>query len=28
LADVAPTVLTLMGLDIPAEMDGNVLVEF
>ena len=28
LADVAPTVLTLMGLDIPAEMDGNVLVEY
>ncbi|MBR6083848.1 MAG: alkaline phosphatase family protein, partial [Salinivirgaceae bacterium] len=28
LADVAPTVLTLMGLDIPAEMNGNVLVEF
>ena len=28
LADVAPTVLTLMGLDIPTEMDGNVLVEY
>ncbi|MCD8073320.1 MAG: 2,3-bisphosphoglycerate-independent phosphoglycerate mutase, partial [Alistipes sp.] len=28
LADVAPTVLRLMGLDQPAEMTGNVLVEF
>ena len=28
LADVAPTVLSLMGLEIPAEMDGNVLVEY
>lgn len=27
LGDVAPTLLTLMGLDIPAEMDGDVLVE-
>lgn len=27
LADVAPTVLTLMGIDIPNEMTGNVLVE-
>ncbi|MFI3304870.1 MAG: 2,3-bisphosphoglycerate-independent phosphoglycerate mutase [Rikenellaceae bacterium] len=27
LADVAPTVLTLMGLEIPADMTGNVLVE-
>ncbi|MBR5957313.1 MAG: 2,3-bisphosphoglycerate-independent phosphoglycerate mutase [Salinivirgaceae bacterium] len=28
LADVAPTVLSLMGLEIPAEMDGKVLVEY
>ena len=27
LADVAPTVLSLMGLDIPAEMTGEVLIE-
>ena len=27
LADVAPTVLKLMGLDAPAEMTGEVLVE-
>ena len=27
LADVAPTVLTLMGIDVPAEMKGQVLVE-
>ena len=27
LADVAPTVLTLMGLEVPAEMKGEVLVE-
>lgn len=27
LADVAPTILHLMGIDIPAEMTGNVLVE-
>ena len=27
LADVAPTVLRLMGLEIPAEMKGNVLIE-
>ncbi|OFX24253.1 MAG: phosphoglycerate mutase (2,3-diphosphoglycerate-independent) [Bacteroidetes bacterium GWA2_31_9b] len=26
LADVAPTILTLMGLDIPSEMKGNILV--
>lgn len=28
LADVAPTVLSLMGLEIPADMDGKVLVEY
>lgn len=28
LADVAPTVLTLMGIDIPKEMDGQVLAQF
>ena len=28
LADVAPTVLSLMGLEIPVEMDGKVLVEY
>lgn len=27
LADVAPTLLTIMGLDIPAEMTGKVLIE-
>jgi 2,3-bisphosphoglycerate-independent phosphoglycerate mutase len=27
LADVAPTILTLMGLEIPAEMTGNILIE-
>jgi 2,3-bisphosphoglycerate-independent phosphoglycerate mutase len=27
LADVAPTLLTIMGLEIPAEMTGNVLIE-
>lgn len=27
LADVAPTLLSLMGLEIPAEMTGNVLIE-
>jgi len=27
LADVAPTLLTLMGLEVPAEMTGNVLIE-
>ncbi|MEQ8424006.1 MAG: 2,3-bisphosphoglycerate-independent phosphoglycerate mutase, partial [Cyclobacteriaceae bacterium] len=27
LADLAPTILTLMGLPIPAEMDGTVLIE-
>ncbi len=27
LADIAPTILTLMGLDIPEEMTGDVLVE-
>jgi 2,3-bisphosphoglycerate-independent phosphoglycerate mutase len=26
LADIAPTILTIMGVDIPAEMDGEVLV--
>jgi 2,3-bisphosphoglycerate-independent phosphoglycerate mutase len=26
LADIAPTILTLMGIDIPKEMDGKVLV--
>lgn len=26
LADVAPTILTIMGLEIPAEMSGNVLI--
>jgi len=28
LADVAPTLLSLMGLEIPADMDGKVLVEY
>jgi len=28
LADVAPTILSLMGLEIPADMNGNVLVEY
>jgi 2,3-bisphosphoglycerate-independent phosphoglycerate mutase len=28
LSDVAPTLLTLMGLPIPSEMTGKVLVEF
>ncbi len=27
LADVAPTILTIMGLPVPAEMDGNVLIK-
>ena len=27
LADIAPTLLTLMGLAVPAEMDGEVLVK-
>ena len=27
LADVAPTILKIMGLEIPAEMDGNVLIK-
>ena len=27
LADVAPTILTMMGLDIPEEMNGKVLVK-
>ncbi|MDB2622662.1 2,3-bisphosphoglycerate-independent phosphoglycerate mutase, partial [Flavobacteriales bacterium] len=26
LADVAPSILKMMGIDIPEEMDGNVLV--
>jgi len=28
LADIAPTMLSILGLKIPTEMDGNVLVEF
>lgn len=27
LGDIAPTILTLMGIDIPAEMTGNIIVE-
>ena len=27
LADVAPTILKIMGLEVPAEMDGNVLIK-
>ncbi len=27
LADIAPTILKLMGIDMPKEMDGNVLIE-
>ena len=27
LSDIAPTILSLMGLDIPSEMSGNVLVK-
>ena len=27
LGDIAPTILTLMGLPIPKEMTGNVLIE-
>ena len=27
LADVAPTILKIMGLAAPAEMDGNVLIK-
>jgi 2,3-bisphosphoglycerate-independent phosphoglycerate mutase len=27
LADLAPTILTLMGIEIPKEMDGEVLIE-
>lgn len=27
LGDIAPTILHLMGLEIPAEMTGNILVE-
>ena len=28
LGDIAPTILTIMGLDIPVEMTGNVLISF
>jgi 2,3-bisphosphoglycerate-independent phosphoglycerate mutase len=27
LGDLAPTILTLMGIDIPQQMTGNVLLE-
>ena len=27
LADVAPTILKIMGMEVPAEMDGNVLIK-
>jgi len=27
LGDIAPSILSVMGLDIPAEMDGNVIVK-
>jgi 2,3-bisphosphoglycerate-independent phosphoglycerate mutase len=27
LGDLAPTILTLMGIEIPSEMNGNVLVK-
>jgi 2,3-bisphosphoglycerate-independent phosphoglycerate mutase len=28
LADIAPTILTLLGLEIPEEMDGDILVKY
>ena len=27
LGDIAPTILTLMGLEVPSEMTGNILIK-